>query len=447
MHKLDVVTLLCLDTRDPEGALRGMQRCMEGIEYAAAVFLTHDQFRCDDARVTVKAIPPLRGIEDYSRFMIKEIGQYFSTSHVLVVQWDGFVVNPERWDNGFLKYDYIGAPWVNSRHPVGNGGFSLRSRKLVDALQDPAVRFFNPEDYAICDRYHDLLVERYGINFAPASVASHFSCETHQPPAPTFGVHGIGSVHWVLSDQAHLAYLKTLPDKVLLSDIGRTIAKDCLDTQKPLSLNYILKIRASLNSFPDRLVNFKLAVKQLFNIRRERFYKDHFSDRADSEADNSATKLCFPGDWFKQHVQRDLILHLTGQYSRKKATVPAEARKVLWFYDWHMLGDCVLDQTLREQLSQQYQIDICIPAAPTDIFDVDPLFHKVYRSVNDCPKNYDFVLLNDVNSRSIRLKLKKYFAAPWSVLVEGEDLQPNRYNRRNFVSSRLWAIFQGHPTE
>lgn len=442
MRKLDAVTLLCLDTRDPEGAVRGMQRCMEELQYAAEILLTHDQYQCSDPRITVKAIPPLQSIEAYSRFMIKELGQHFITSHVLVVQWDGFVVNPDRWDDNFLNYDYIGAPWVNSRHPVGNGGFSLRSRKLVDALQDSDVRFFNPEDYAICDRYHDLLVERYGIRFAPAAVASHFSCETHQPPAPTFGVHGIGSVHWVLSDQAHLAYLQTVPDKILLGDIGRTIAKDCLDTNKPRSLDYILKLRATLGSFSDRWDNFKLALKQRLNIRRERYYKNHFQEKASLETVALPADTPSLGKWFKQHIQRGLILHLAGQYQRKKMMVPAGARKVLWFYDWHMLGDCVLSEQLRQNLGQKYQIDICVPAAPVDVFEADPAFHKVYRSAAECPKDYDLVLLNDINSRSIRLKLKKYFATPWAVLVEDEQRQPDVYNRLDFVSSRVQTIFQ-----
>lgn len=442
MRNLDAVTLLCLDTRDPEGAVSGMQRCMHGLHYAEAILLTHDQYQCDDSRITVKVMPPLQGIEDYSRFMIKEIGSHFSTSHVLVVQWDGFVVNPDRWEDGFLEYDYIGAPWVNSRHPVGNGGFSLRSRKLVDALQDEEVRFFNPEDYAICDRYHDLLVERYDIRFAPVSVASRFSCETHQPPQPTFGVHGIGSVHWVLSDQAHLAYLQTVPDQVLLGDIGRTIAKDCLDTNKPLSLAYLLKLRARLTGFSKRLDNLKLRLKDHFNLRRKRVIEHNFADVVQDVPPVVAPALSLFAQ-LKQFLQRDMILLLTGQQQRKCASVPVGARNVLWFYDWHMLGDPLLDKALRQHLAQHYRIDICIPAAPPDVFEQDSLFHKVYRNLRDCPTDYDFIVINDINSRSIKLMLRRYFQKHWAELVPDNERDARIYTQREFVANRLRQLLGG----
>jgi len=60
----------------------------------------------------------------------------------LLVQPDGFVINPDKWDNQFFEYDYIGAPWEQvphsyldpwgKPHRVGNGGFSFRSKKLLD---------------------------------------------------------------------------------------------------------------------------------------------------------------------------------------------------------------------------------------------------------------------------------------------------------------------------
>lgn len=442
MRYLNAVTLLCLDTRDPEGAVSGMQRCLEHLDFAAAILLTHDQYRCSDPRITVKAIQPLQGIEDYSRFMVKEIGQHFSTTHVLVVQWDGFVVNPERWEDDFLNYDYIGAPWVNSRYAVGNGGFSLRSRKLVDALQDPEVCFFDPEDYAICDRYHDLLVTRYGIRFAPVSVASRFSCETYQPPQPTFGVHGIGSVHWVLSDEAHLAYLHTVPDRILLGDIGRTITKDCLDTNKSLSLAYLLNLRSGLPGFSNQLDHLKLRLKHRFNIRRKRVIEHTFSDVVHELVPRVAPALSL-ANTVKRFLQRDMILRLTGQHRRRVSSVPAGAQKILWLYDWHMLGDPILDRPFRDYLAQQFHIDVCIPAAPPAIFERDPLFRNVYRNIKECPKDYDFVVINDVNSRSIRLMLKYYWRKPWAELVPDNQRDARIYNQRNFVANRLRQLLGG----
>ena len=64
--------------------------------------------------------------------------KYIDTDFCLIIQGDGFVIHPENWTDEFLKYDYIGAPWRNLAHysfiRVGNGGFSLRSKKLLKIL-------------------------------------------------------------------------------------------------------------------------------------------------------------------------------------------------------------------------------------------------------------------------------------------------------------------------
>lgn len=443
MRELNSVTLLVLDTRDPDAAVVGMQKSMAAIRFADAVLLTYDGYVCNDPRISVKAIPPLQNIEAYSRFMIKELGNYFATRHVLIAQWDGFVVNPEIWDDSFLEYDYIGAPWKNHRHAVGNGGFCLRSRKLLDALKDPEIKFFDPEDFAICDRYHDLLVSRYGIRFAPIDVARRFSCETYKPPSPSFGVHGIGSVHWVVSDQTHLEFLKWVPESALLGTTGRTVAKDCIDTGKWQSAAYILALRSKAASFPKKMDVAKLKLKLALKLGRRREVESItsvFEPGPPVTQRQSLIESLQKG--FKKYIQRDLILFLTGQFSLRSQSIPKDARKILWFYDWHTLGDCVVSAQQAELLSQNYQLDICVPTGPLDVFQANPIFRNVYRSVTECVDDYDFVILNDINSRSIRLKLKRYFSKPWVALVE--RLQFEEYRKPDFVALRIEQIFSQH---
>lgn len=43
--------------------------------------------------------------------MVKLLDSYIETPHVLVVQYDGFILNPDAWTDEFLEYDYVGAPW------------------------------------------------------------------------------------------------------------------------------------------------------------------------------------------------------------------------------------------------------------------------------------------------------------------------------------------------
>lgn len=126
--------------------------------------------------------------DEYSKFIINELPAIITTDHVLIVQSDGYITNPELWDDSWLQYDYIGAPWPFPPY-VGNGGFSLRSRKLLEACRG----FYEEgvaEDIVICSKRREELIAR-GIKFAPLEVAARFSRELVHPGHPTFGFHGV----------------------------------------------------------------------------------------------------------------------------------------------------------------------------------------------------------------------------------------------------------------
>lgn len=137
----------------------------------------------------------LNSIEAYSEFMIKYLDQVIHTSHALVIQHDGYVLNWEAWKDEWLEYDYIGAPWwYKDGKNVGNGGFSLRSKKLIRILAiDPKIELTHPEDHHICRTYRPYLEKEYGIKFAPEEVAKEFSIEGWKGDRNykgQFGFHG-----------------------------------------------------------------------------------------------------------------------------------------------------------------------------------------------------------------------------------------------------------------
>jgi hypothetical protein len=124
---------------------------------------------------------------------------------VLVFQWDGYPLNPHLWTDEFLQYDYIGAPWPTHHvstsmggKQVGNGGFSLRSRKLYDALLKHPISMANEDLHICCTLRADL--EAAGIKFAPLEVARRFAIEIpldeNHKLTNTFGFHG-GHKSWV----------------------------------------------------------------------------------------------------------------------------------------------------------------------------------------------------------------------------------------------------------
>lgn len=68
---------------------------------------------------------PIKSKEEYSRYCIKELHKQVQTDFMLVIQWDGYVLNANAWNPEWLKYDWIGAPWewYTDGMQVGNGGF------------------------------------------------------------------------------------------------------------------------------------------------------------------------------------------------------------------------------------------------------------------------------------------------------------------------------------
>ena len=177
----------------------------------------------------------------YSMFCMKNMVDYIETDHVLITQPDGMAINSEYWSDEFLEYDYIGPPYnLNEEHTnkglvdhfglpvyknvnrwiVGNGGFSLRSKKLLKALQDDRIteyvlnqetgQKFYGEDLQITLLHRDLLEKDYGIKFAPIEVALRFATERLVDNGMSFGFHGWQNIPWFLSEEECLFYLSHL---------------------------------------------------------------------------------------------------------------------------------------------------------------------------------------------------------------------------------------------
>lgn len=180
---LPEVTLIGADGMDMARLETAAQISQENIQFGAVVLIGKEDKEKLNSR------------EDYSEFMIKKAYDFVFTSHALVIQHDGYVLNWEAWEDDWLKYDYIGAPWwYKDGKNVGNGGFSLRSQKLLKILAtDPEIKQYHPEDHHICRTYRPYLEKKYGISFAPDEVASRFSIEGWKGDRKyrdQFGFHG-----------------------------------------------------------------------------------------------------------------------------------------------------------------------------------------------------------------------------------------------------------------
>lgn len=150
-----------------------------------------------------RAIQPLQSRDAYSRFVFSQLVAHIDTPHLLLVQWDGYVVDGGKWDPSFCHYDYIGAPWPHLQGSnVGNGGFSLRSLRLLEALTSETLLDGEQEDLAICRRLRPRLEDEFGIHFALPDVATRFAWERLPRSGQQFGFHGVFNMPALMAPRA-----------------------------------------------------------------------------------------------------------------------------------------------------------------------------------------------------------------------------------------------------
>ena len=198
---ISLVSVAC--TKIPE-TIQAIQKCQAQMQFNKSILFTHEDVEIDGIEVIKVEKLDYKG---YNEFVAMKLWQHIGTDYVLLVQNDGYITDASQWTDDFFRYDYIGAPWpvpddqTTYRTPsgrlvrVGNGGFSLRSRRLLRAptildleFTDKGTGFWH-EDGFLCVHSGDILV-RNGIQFAPVEVAAQFSTELQIPETrKSFGGH------------------------------------------------------------------------------------------------------------------------------------------------------------------------------------------------------------------------------------------------------------------
>lgn len=210
------VTLVAIEFQWHDLTKYALERSLENIQ-AKDVLIISDKEILPGARHIIR--DPVANIAEYANIMLKGVNEHVTTGHALYVQWDGIANNKHAWTDEFLKYDYIGAPWPwkPEGQNVGNGGFSLRSKSMLEACQDPEVSLTKDEpvaeDNIMCIQKRSYLETAHNIKFAPTTLAQQFSFE-HGTYTNSFGFHGLWNVFNLMSDAdmdyfvAHMDYTK-----------------------------------------------------------------------------------------------------------------------------------------------------------------------------------------------------------------------------------------------
>lgn len=233
-NKLDLnnvaIFTFCWGDEHVAKSLRSMLICLDQVNFKRQVLITDsskteimnfqniiDKYNIEVCDVAVDLNDNMSN-DDTNRMsfcesFVQETKKYITDDFCLNVQHDSTIIDSSRWTDEFLDYDYVGAPWPMNiiqaddmvagkldyiPNVVGNGGFSLRSRKFVEESSYLEWKHKNEDLNACVFNYYNLIDK--GIRFAPPGLAARFSVEhptVHQSFSrdllftyKSFGFHG-----------------------------------------------------------------------------------------------------------------------------------------------------------------------------------------------------------------------------------------------------------------
>jgi hypothetical protein len=247
------ITIVAVDTYAHELTHKAIDRTMQVLPCQEVLVLSDKNIYPDGRWVEINPID----IDDYNTLLLKHLWPLVRTEHILVVQYDGMAVNAKHWTDDFLNYDYIGAVWPWPHHPpeykVGNGGFSLRSRRLLNTLKDNRVEFKDQlsanEDLYIGVYYKQFLQQQV-IKFADVAIAKQFSHEHFPNLKTTFGFHGTFNVPYYLDDATTEDFIQLNPSWT--SEGSMMMIAHCFIAGKPELGKLALEIARKKNTGTDQ---------------------------------------------------------------------------------------------------------------------------------------------------------------------------------------------------
>ena len=211
------LTIVCIATRNVEKGAAALAYSLSSINFGKAILFSHYKPWNLSPKIQHCQINPFNSVEEWGYFVIYQLYQYIDTSHILLIHPDGFVVNPDSWCDDYLKYDYIGAPWL---FPKDNYSYRSKSGKIVRVGNSVSIRSlailkaptslglkwesyfgFYHEDGFLCAQYYDFLSD-HGFTYAPIEVAYKFSVERELPDQPN-NMNSFVFHDWIAKNQSY----------------------------------------------------------------------------------------------------------------------------------------------------------------------------------------------------------------------------------------------------
>lgn len=193
MLDLSNVTLVAMTSIRLESHVKALQYSKKGIKFYDVKLLSDTKPENLPSDLSFEYTEKSPDIDSWCYNVIYNLPKYIHSEYMILIQDNGFIVNPSSWKEEFLNYDYIGAPWplpiddFSYRDINGNivrigNSVSLRSKKLLDlplklGLKWEPFHGFYHEDGFICAQYRHIYEEQ-GCNFPSIDIAKYFSRET-----------------------------------------------------------------------------------------------------------------------------------------------------------------------------------------------------------------------------------------------------------------------------
>lgn len=205
MRHLPDVTLVCCDCVDPILAVRALEYSRRGLSFASVVLFSHERPANLPGDIEYREVGRFSKY-DYNKFCIEELHRHIETSHALTIQVDGFVLRPTLWEDAWLQYDYVGAPWPKFKRfaqkcRIGNSGCCLRSKRLLEetarlSAEHPEWKWHGSQcydDVFVGHIAHECLLAA-GMKFPSIDTAARFAVylpvEGWDTPERSFAFHG-----------------------------------------------------------------------------------------------------------------------------------------------------------------------------------------------------------------------------------------------------------------
>jgi hypothetical protein len=194
MLDLSRVTLLFVETRAHEITNRVIKDCLSKAVFGEVLIFTDKPDEFGDLCARVVPCRDFPNKKEAGAFYYSHAMELVETDFAFMLEWDAGIYDTSKWRPEFFDYDYIGAPWKvrpGDLHDVGNGGFTLMSKRLGHRLCN---------DRRITPVYTDMDVCRFartrlensdtGFKWAPTDLAGKFSWELLPRDPEHFGFHG-----------------------------------------------------------------------------------------------------------------------------------------------------------------------------------------------------------------------------------------------------------------